>query len=297
MTAGAYTVAVGEHGLATGFGDTGSVGIGGITLGGGIGYLVRKHGLTIDSLLAVEIVTADGQVVVADADRHPDLFWAIRGGGGSFGVVTRFRYRLHPVDTIVGGMLVLPATPEALAGFIAAADAAPEDLSVIANVMPCPPMPFVPAEHHGTTVILALTCFAGPVEEAEAAYAPFRALQTPLADLIRPMPYPELYPRRRRGTTRWPSPGRCSSTGSGWTRLAWRSRGSPRLMHRCASCSCASLVERRPACRTGPRPTRTGRGGSWPSSPRSTRARTTWSGASPGWRAFAVTCTRPMVPT
>src|SRR3712207_7222544 len=114
LTAGEYTAAAGAHGLATGFGDTGSVGIGGITLGGGIGYLVRKHGLTIDDLLAAEVVTADGELLRVDAERHPDLFWAIRGGGGNFGVVTRFQYRLHQVDTIVGGMLVLPATPEVI---------------------------------------------------------------------------------------------------------------------------------------------------------------------------------------
>ena len=194
LTAGAYTDAVGEHGLATGFGDTGSVGIGGITLGGGVGYLARKHGLTIDNLLAAEVVTADGRVLLADADNHPDLFWAIRGGGGNFGVVTRFRYRLQPVDAIVGGMLILPATPEAIAGFVAASESAGEDLSAIINVMPCPPMPFVAAEHHGATVIFALMCFAGRPEDAEAAYAPFRALGTPLADLVRPMRYPELYP-------------------------------------------------------------------------------------------------------
>ncbi len=86
---------------------------------------MRKHGLTIDDLLAADVVTADGELVRADADTHPDLFWAIRGGGGNFGVVTRFRYRLHAVDSVTGGLLVLPATPETIAGFIAAADAAP----------------------------------------------------------------------------------------------------------------------------------------------------------------------------
>jgi FAD binding domain len=110
LTALDYTTAAAQHGLATGFGDTGSVGIGGITLGGGIGYLVRKHGLTIDSLLAAEVVTADGQLLRADAQTHPDLFWALRGGGGNFGVATRFQFRLHPVSTVVGGLL-LPATP------------------------------------------------------------------------------------------------------------------------------------------------------------------------------------------
>jgi hypothetical protein len=111
LTAGEYTAAVGAHGLATGFGDTGSVGIGGITLGGGAGFLVRKHGLTIDNLLAAEIVTADGELLHVDAETHPELFWAIRGGGGNFGVATRFKFRLHKVDEIVGGMLIIPAHP------------------------------------------------------------------------------------------------------------------------------------------------------------------------------------------
>jgi FAD/FMN-containing dehydrogenase len=146
LTAGGYTAAAAAYGLATGFGDTGSVGIGGLTLGGGVGYLVRKHGLTIDSLLAAEVVTADGQVRRVDAENHPDLFWAIRGGGGNFGVATRFHFQLHPVDTILGGMLLLPATPEVVASFIAEAEAAPDELSTIANIMPAPPMPFLSAE-------------------------------------------------------------------------------------------------------------------------------------------------------
>jgi len=194
LTAGEYSVAVGAHGLATGFGDTGSVGIGGITLGGGVGYLVRKHGLTIDDLLAAEVVTADGRLLRADAETHPDLFWAIRGGGGNFGVATRFQLRLHEVGTIVGGMLLLPATPEVIASFIAEAEAAPEELSTIANVMPAPPMPFVPEEQHGKLVILALLAYAGDTEAGEAAVAPFRKLAPPIADLVQPMPYPEIYP-------------------------------------------------------------------------------------------------------
>ena len=128
-------MAAGAHGLATGFGDAGTVGIGGITLGGGVGFLVRKYGLTIDDLLAADIVTADGRVRRVDAETEPDLFWAIRGGGGNFGVVTRLRFRLHPVDTVMGGMLFLPATPDVIAGFIAEAEAAPDALSTIATVM------------------------------------------------------------------------------------------------------------------------------------------------------------------
>jgi FAD/FMN-containing dehydrogenase len=108
LTALEFTTATHAHGLGVGFGDTGSVGIGGITLGGGVGYLVRKHGLTIDSLLAAEIVTADGELRRIDAENEPDLFWAIRGGGGNFGVATRFKFQLQPIDTVVGGMLFLP---------------------------------------------------------------------------------------------------------------------------------------------------------------------------------------------
>lgn len=194
LTAVEYSTAVGTHDLATGFGDTGSVGIGGITLGGGIGYLVRKYGMTIDDLLAADIVTADGELLRVDAENHPDLFWAIRGGGGNFGVATRFQFRLHEVPTFVGGMLVLPATADVVAGFIAAAEAAPDELTTIANVMPCPPMPFVPEGLHGQLVVLALMAYAGEVEAGQRALAPFRALATPIADLLAPIPYPEIYP-------------------------------------------------------------------------------------------------------
>jgi FAD/FMN-containing dehydrogenase len=194
LTALEYSRAVAERGLATGFGDTGSVGIGGITLGGGVGFLVRKHGLTIDDLLAAEIVTADGELLHVDPETHPDLFWAIRGGGGNFGVATRFRLRLHELPTIVGGMLLLPALPETILSFLAEAEAGPEELSTIANVMPVPPMPFLPQELLGRLSILALMCFAGDAESGEKALAPFRAIATPLADMLRPVPYPEIYP-------------------------------------------------------------------------------------------------------
>ena len=194
LTAAEFSEAVGAHGLAIGFGDTGSVGIGGITLGGGVGYLVRKHGLTIDDLLAAEIVTAEGEILQVDADHHPDLFWAIRGGGGNFGIATRFRYRLHELSTVVGGMLMLPATTEIVERFIALAEAAPEELSTIANVMPAPPMPFVPEEHHGELIVMALMAYAGDAEAGERALAPFRALAEPIADMVKPMPYPEIYP-------------------------------------------------------------------------------------------------------
>jgi FAD/FMN-containing dehydrogenase len=199
LTAGEYTTAAAAHGLATGFGDTASVGIGGLTLGGGVGYLVRKHGLTIDDLLAAEVVTADGQLLLADAETNPDLFWALRGGGGNFGVATRFQFRLHELKSIVGGMLILPATPEVIQGFIAEAEAAPEELSTIANVMPAPPMPFVPEEYYGKLIVFALMVYAGETEAGERALAPFRALATPVADMLRPMTYPEMYPPEESG--------------------------------------------------------------------------------------------------
>ena len=194
LTALELSQAANEHGLAIGFGDTGSVGIGGITTGGGVGYLVRRDGLTIDNLLAAEIVTADGQLLRVDEDSHPDLFWAIRGGGGNFGVVTNFKYQLHPIGTVVGGMMLLPATPASIAGFMAAAASAPEELSTIANVMPAMAMPGVPEDVVGQLVNFAIICWSGDEAAAEGVLAPFRALGTPLVDMVKPISYPEIYP-------------------------------------------------------------------------------------------------------
>jgi FAD/FMN-containing dehydrogenase len=199
LTAGEYTGITAAYGLATGFGDTGSVGIGGITLAGGVGYLVRKHGLTIDSLLGAQVVTAAGQILDIDETSHPDLFWAIRGGGGNVAVAMRLRFRLHELPAVVGGMLMLPATGETIEGFLAEAGAAPDELSTIANVMPAPPMPFVPEQHHGKLVVLGLIAYAGDADAGEKAVAPFRALAEPVADMVRPMPYPEIYPPEEEG--------------------------------------------------------------------------------------------------
>jgi FAD/FMN-containing dehydrogenase len=197
LTGGEYTAKAAEYGLATGFGDTASVGLGGLTTGGGIGYLVRKHGLTIDNLLAARIVTADGQIRYVDAEAHPDLFWAIRGGGGNFGVITHFKYRLHPVHNFVGGMLMLPATASVMAAFAALAEAAPDELSTIVYTMPAPPMPFVPEPLHGQIVSLAMMAYAGEEAEGLRVLAPFRELAEPIVDLLGPMPYPDIY---------WPAP-------------------------------------------------------------------------------------------
>ncbi|MEX2193941.1 MAG: FAD-binding oxidoreductase [Thermoleophilaceae bacterium] len=193
LTAGEYTDAAARHGLATGFGDTGSVGIAGITLGGGIGWLVRKHGLTIDSLLAAELMTVDGELVRADADSHSDLFWALRGGGGNFGVVTRLQYRLEEVDGILAGLFVLPATAENLRRFIDAAAQAPDELTIISHVAPAPPAPFLPPEQHGKLVLMGMFAYAGDPGAGERAIEPIRSIATPIAEIVRPVRYPEIF--------------------------------------------------------------------------------------------------------
>jgi len=194
LTAIEYTSATVAQGLATGFGDTGSVGIGGLTTGGGVGYLGRLHGLTIDNVLAAEVVTADGKLHRVDADHEPDLFWAIRGGGGNFGVVTRFQYRLADVSKFTGGMLILPGTPEVIEGFVRLASEAPDELSTIANIMSAPPMPFLPEEAVGSIVLMGMLAYTGDPESAERVLAPFRALATPMADFVAANPYTSMYP-------------------------------------------------------------------------------------------------------
>jgi len=194
VTAAELAAALAPHQMVVGFGDTGTVGISGITLGGGVGYLARKYGLSIDSLLAVEIVTADGALLVVDETSHPDLFWALRGGGGNFGVVTRLKFQLRPLPAFTGGMLLLPATAETIAGFVRLAGEAPDELSTIVNVMPAPPMPFLPAEAHGKMVIMGMLAFAGEPGAAEAVLAPFRALAEPLADFVKAGPYSSMFP-------------------------------------------------------------------------------------------------------
>lgn len=192
LTAGEFARGVGAHGLAAPLGDTAAVGLAGLTLGGGLGLLSRRFGMTIDALRGAEIVTADGVLRRIDAEHAPDLFWAIRGGGGNFGVVTSLTFDLVEVPETTGGLLVLPAEPEVLAGFLDAAARAPEALTTIVTIMRCPPMPFVPGEHHGSLVLLCNLVHVGPPEEAAAAIAPLRELAPPLADLIAPTPFADL---------------------------------------------------------------------------------------------------------
>jgi FAD/FMN-containing dehydrogenase len=182
-----------DFGLALSTGDTSSVGLGGLVTGGGIGFMVRKYCLAIDNLLSARVVTADGDVVTASADEHPDLFWAIRGGGGNFGIVTDFELRLAPVGQVLGGALLLPASREVIRGYLDYAASAPDDLTTIANIMYAPPAPFVPPERVGSLVLLILVCWTGSVEDGAHALAPLRALAMPVADAIGPIPYSALY--------------------------------------------------------------------------------------------------------
>lgn len=191
-TVGAVLKALEPHGLVVGFGDSGDVGVGGIVTGGGIGYLSRLFGCTVDSVLAAEVVLADGRIVTASPDSEPDLFWAIRGGGGNFGVLTRIQFQAHQLSAFTGGMLILPGTAEAITAFAAAAQAAPDALSSIAMIMPAPPAPFIPEAMHGELIMMALMAYAGPEDAASAALAPFRTLG-PIVDTVKPGPFLSLY--------------------------------------------------------------------------------------------------------
>jgi FAD/FMN-containing dehydrogenase len=193
LTAGELTHALAAHGLAIPFGDNAAVGIGGLTLGGGLGWLARKHGLTIDQLIEVELVTAAGTVLTASATDDPDLFWAVRGGGGNVGVATRFTYQAVSVDAVVGGALWLPATADALLAILDAAEAAPDDLTLIVDTLGAPPVPGMPEAWISRPVIRLAGVFDGPIDAGVPAWAPFRALTTPLVDDVGPMLFPAIY--------------------------------------------------------------------------------------------------------
>lgn len=189
VTAGRLTAASCRQDLVVPLGDSPDVGVGGITLGGGIGWLSRKLGLTLDSLERAEVVTADGRVVTASEDDHSDLFWAIRGGGGNFGVVTEFRYRLHPIGAIVGGLLAPPACTDVLLGIIELALRHPTS----SGSSRLPPLGFVPPEAHGRPAVLISLVWCGDEGEGDRQVDRFRALAPPLVDLVQPRRYPEMY--------------------------------------------------------------------------------------------------------
>ena len=181
-------------GLATTGGIISTTGVGGLTLGGGIGYLARGYGLSCDNLISADVVTADGKMITASADENADLLWALRGGGGNFGVVTSFEFRLHPVKDIYGGPIFFEVEDAGdvfrfFREFIADA---PEQFGGFPAWQIAPPLPFIPENRHGDTLIVMVTCWAGPLDEGEKVIKPIREIAPIVAELVGPMPYPAL---------------------------------------------------------------------------------------------------------
>lgn len=178
-------------GLAVPSGFISSTGVGGLTLGGGIGYLTRRYGLTIDSLLSADVVLADGSFVRAGADENPDLFWAIRGGGGNFGVVTSFLFRGHPVDTVYGGPIFWPLdhAPVVLRKWRDFILSAREDLNGWFGFVAVPPAPQFPAAHHLKKMCVTVWCYTGDLGGAESALDPVRSFAEPVMDFCGPIPF------------------------------------------------------------------------------------------------------------
>ena len=189
-----FNEATNVHGLATTGGIIGSTGIAGLTLGGGIGYLARKYGLSCDNLLSADVVTAGGETVTASEQDHSDLFWALRGGGGNFGVVTTFEYQLHPVADIYGGPIAYPVdrADEVLHLYRSYISQAPEELGGFVGFHRAPPLPFLPEEWHFKNICLGVPCWAGPMERGEKMVQPFLDVVEPIGSMVGPMPYPAL---------------------------------------------------------------------------------------------------------
>ena len=193
-TWGDFNYATHAYGLATTGGIISTTGVAGLTLGGGIGYLTRGHGLSIDNLLSAEVVTADGTVKTASAKENPDLFWALRGGGGNFGVLTSLEFQLHPVSDVVVGLFFyeLDHAADVLRFHRDFIKDAPEQYGGFPAFQVAPPLPFIPESRHGDTFCINVAHWAGPVEEAENAMKPFRDVAPVVAEMVSPMPYPWL---------------------------------------------------------------------------------------------------------
>ncbi len=193
-TWGDFNHATHAFGLATTGGIISTTGVGGLTLGGGIGYLTRGFGLSCDNLVSADVVTADGRVLIASDDENEDLFWAIRGGGGNFGVVTSLEFRLHPVKDIYGGPIFyeLDEAGTILRFFRDFIADAPEELGGFPAFQIAPPLPFIPEKRHGDTFCVIVACWAGPLDKGERALKPFHDVAQVVAEFVGPMPYPAL---------------------------------------------------------------------------------------------------------
>jgi len=204
LTWGEVASTLQPHGLALTSGDTSSVGVGGLLLGGGIGWMVRKYGLSIDRLRAVELVTAHGEFLRASAGEHTELFWGLRGGGGNFGVATAFEVDLHPAGMVLGGAVFYDAreAESIVRAYARYAAAAPDELTTIVTFMAAPPVPFIPPEKQGTAVVAIMVCYTGDLAEGAQIVAPLRTLGTPIADVIAPMPYPAMFAMTEEATIR-----------------------------------------------------------------------------------------------
>ncbi|MFJ4986883.1 FAD-binding oxidoreductase [Streptomyces sp. NPDC088732] len=187
-----FNTATHAHGLATTGGIVSTTGVGGLTLGGGIGYLSRALGLSCDNLVSADVVTADGNLVVASGKEHEDLFWALRGGGGNFGAVTAFVFRLAPLTDVYGGLMLYEMDHAAtvLRAYRDAIAAAPERLCVFPAFHIAPPLPFIPEDRHGDRFVALVACWTGPPEEGERVLRPFRDAAPVAAEHVGPMPYP-----------------------------------------------------------------------------------------------------------
>ena len=193
-TWGDFNAATYPFGLATTGGIISTTGVTGLTLGGGIGYLTRGFGLSIDNLLSADVVTADGRLLVASDHENEDLFWALRGGGGNFGVVTSLEFQLHPVKDIYGGPMFyeLSEVETILRFYRDFIGDAPEQLGAFPAFQIAPPLPFIPEDRHGDTFIAMVACWAGPIDAGEAALKPFHDVAPVVAEHVGPMPYPAL---------------------------------------------------------------------------------------------------------
>jgi FAD binding domain-containing protein/berberine-like enzyme len=193
-TWGDFNAATHAFGLATTGGIISTTGVGGLTLGGGIGYLARGCGLSCDNLVSADVVTADGRLLVASEDEHDDLLWALRGGGGNFGVVTSLEFRLHPIKDIYGGPMFyeLRDAGTVLQFFREFITDAPEELGGFPAFQIAPPLPFIPEDRHGDTFLAMVACWAGPLDQGERALQPFHDLAPVVAEHVGPMPYPAL---------------------------------------------------------------------------------------------------------